>query len=152
MARRFRREQPRVAVSPRISLRRDYSDVTDRHRELPNPYSPHCARRDPSARGCLVSLSSNGGHYAAASPLRLPAATRQVDHVAGINRSLCEIDGRGAVDFFKTRPPSERGGGRSLQRTTYSNKSCGQKATSQAIEKSAELAPSQWLFGPENAI
>src|SRR5262245_62053497 len=111
MARRFRREQPRVALSPMISLSRHYSDVTDRHRELPNPYSPHCARRDPSASGCLVSLSSNGGHYAAASPLRLPAATRQVDHVAGINRSLCEIDGRGAVDFFKSRPPSERGGG-----------------------------------------
>jgi len=30
---------------------------------------------------------------------------------------LFQIDG-GAVDFFKTRPPSERGGGRPLQHST----------------------------------
>jgi hypothetical protein len=33
-----------------------------------------------------------------------------------------------------------------------SNKSSDQKATSQAIEKSAELCAFWWLFGPENAI
>src|SRR5215831_8696170 len=60
---------------------------------------------------------------------------------------------RGGDGSKKGRCPSTgRGGARSLQRTTYSNKGCGQKATSQAIEKSAELAPSRWLFGPENDI
>jgi hypothetical protein len=49
---------------------------------------------------------------------------------------------RGAGDGSKKgrSPSTGRGGDRFLQQTTYnySNKSSGQKATSQAIEKSAE--------------
>src|SRR5262245_22932513 len=58
----------------------------------------------------------------------------------------------GGTRFSQDHATSGRGGARSSQRTTYSNKGCGQKAISQAIEKSAELALPWWLFGPENAI
>jgi hypothetical protein len=58
----------------------------------------------------------------------------------------------GGRHFLLSTPNPDRGCARSSQRTTYSNKGCGQKATSQAIEKSAELALPWWLFGPENAI
>jgi len=63
-----------------------------------------------SASDCLVSLSSNGGHYAAASPLRLQQPRGSCRRQS--TGPFCKIDGRGAVDFFKTRPPSGRGGGR----------------------------------------